>query len=109
MGSLRRRSPRSTSCKPAANASDRSRCSWATRAGARVAGAPAAAVNALGQFGAHLGVAFQLVDDALDYAGDHSATGKALFVDLHEGKLTLPLLRAIAKRPALLSEVEAAR
>jgi len=37
------------------------------------------------------------------------ATGKALFVDLHEGKLTLPLLRAIGKRPALLSEVEAAR
>lgn len=82
---------------------------WATRAGARAANAPASAVAALGSFGAHLGIAFQLVDDALDYAGDRETTGKALFVDLHEGKVTLPLLRAVAKRPALLRELESAR
>ena len=40
--------------------------------------------QALGYFGERLGVAFQLVDDALDYAGDASATGKALFADFGE-------------------------
>src|SRR5262249_53591947 len=53
---------------------------WAARAGARVAGAPPRVVEALGDFGVHLGVAFQLVDDALDYAGDSAATGKTLYV-----------------------------
>jgi octaprenyl-diphosphate synthase len=82
---------------------------WAARAGARVAGAPPAATAALGDFGAHVGLAFQLVDDALDYGGDREATGKALYADLHEGKLTLPLIRAIAKQPGLLRVLEAAR
>jgi octaprenyl-diphosphate synthase len=82
---------------------------WAARAGARVAGAPSRATAALGDFGAHLGVAFQLVDDALDYGGDREATGKALHVDLHEGKLTLPLIRALAKAPELVTSLEAAR
>jgi octaprenyl-diphosphate synthase len=82
---------------------------WAARAGAHTANATPAQVDALGRFGSHLGVAFQLVDDVLDYAGDPAATGKALFVDLEEGKLTLPLLRAIEARPALVADVEAAR
>ena len=82
---------------------------WAARAGATVAGAPPDSTRALGEFGAHVGVAFQLVDDVLDYDGDPRVTGKALLVDLAEGKLTLPLIRTLAVRPALASDVEAAR
>ncbi|MCW5833628.1 MAG: polyprenyl synthetase family protein [Labilithrix sp.] len=67
---------------------------WALRAGARTGGASAAAVDALGRCGASLGVAFQLVDDLLDYDGDAARTGKTLFADLAEGKVTLPLIRA---------------
>ena len=69
---------------------------WALRAGAREGGAPEVAVQALGAFGAHIGVAFQLVDDVLDYDGDASATGKSMLADLAEGKVTLPLIRAAA-------------
>jgi octaprenyl-diphosphate synthase len=82
---------------------------WAARAGASVGGASQDAAAALGEFGARIGVAFQLVDDVLDYAGDPAATGKAVLGDLVEGKLTLPLIRALAVRPALASDVEAAR
>lgn len=67
---------------------------WALRAGARAGGAPRSAVDALGAFGAHLGVAFQLVDDVLDYEG--VGTGKTMLADLAEGKMTLPLLLAAA-------------
>ena len=83
--------------------------SWAARAGAFAGGAARDASEALGEYGAHLGVAFQLVDDVLDYAGDPAATGKALFGDLREGKITLPLVRAIAAIPSLTPEVERAR
>jgi octaprenyl-diphosphate synthase len=69
---------------------------WALRAGAREGGAEEPAVDALGRFGAHLGVAFQLVDDVLDYDGDESLTGKSMLADLSEGKVTLPLIRAAA-------------
>jgi octaprenyl-diphosphate synthase len=82
---------------------------WAARAGASVAGAPPEAVQSLGEFGAHVGAAFQLVDDVLDYDGDPLATGKTLLIDLVEGKLTLPLIRTIAARPALAVDVDAAR
>jgi len=69
---------------------------WAARVGARAAGASEAAAAALGVFGEHLGTAFQLVDDCLDYAGDPEETGKTLLADLHEGKITLPLIRTLA-------------
>jgi octaprenyl-diphosphate synthase len=82
---------------------------WAARAGAATAGASREAVTALGEFGVSLGVAFQLIDDVLDYAGDPKATGKALLGDLVEGKLTLPLLRTLASRPALMADVDAVR
>jgi len=82
---------------------------WAGRAGALAAGAAPAAAAALGEFAERVGVAFQLVDDVLDYSGDPSITGKALLNDLVEGKITLPLIRALADRPALLSDVEAVR
>jgi octaprenyl-diphosphate synthase len=73
--------------------------SFATRAGAWLAGAPAHAVEALGSYGESLGVAFQLVDDVLDYASQK--TGKTLYADVIEGKITLPLVLAIDKDPSL--------
>jgi octaprenyl-diphosphate synthase len=73
--------------------------SFATRMGARLAGAAPEAEQALAQFGEELGVAFQLVDDVIDYRGE--ASGKSLFTDLKEGKLTLPLVLAAAKNPDL--------
>lgn len=82
---------------------------WALRAGAREGGAPVEAVEALGRFGAHLGVAFQLVDDVLDYDGDAAATGKNLLGDLLEGKVTLPLIRAAAVDPEIAPLVERVR
>jgi octaprenyl-diphosphate synthase len=82
---------------------------WSARAGAIVAGASDAERDALGIFGERMGVAFQLVDDTLDYAGDPAETGKALFSDLSEGKVTLPLVLALAEAPALVSLLDRAR
>jgi octaprenyl-diphosphate synthase len=73
--------------------------SWATRNGARLAGASPADQERLSGFGERLGIAFQLVDDVLDYSGEQS--GKSLLADLREGKLTLPLVLAVARRPEL--------
>jgi octaprenyl-diphosphate synthase len=72
---------------------------WATRVGARCAGASAVDQGRMSVFGEQLGMAFQLVDDLLDYSGEQ--TGKTLFADLTEGKLTLPLVLAVARVPAL--------
>jgi len=49
----------------------------------------------LARYGMHLGTAFQLVDDVLDYSGDPGAMGKNLGDDLSEGKATLPLIHAM--------------
>jgi len=49
-------------------------------------------IEALRQYGLHLGLAFQIVDDILDYAGDSAVTGKKTGADLAEGKMTLPLI-----------------
>ncbi|MCB9580590.1 MAG: polyprenyl synthetase family protein [Polyangiaceae bacterium] len=73
---------------------------FATRTGALIAGAPADAQEKMEQFGERLGVAFQLVDDLLDYASPD--TGKTPLADLREGKLTLPLVLAAARSPELL-------
>ncbi len=64
----------------------------ACRCGAIAAKAEDRLEQAASDFGLNLGVAFQLVDDALDYAGDSRATGKPIAADLVEGKVTLPLL-----------------
>jgi len=61
------------------------------------AGAPAATCAALRRFGRNLGLAFQLVDDALDYSGASETLGKNPGDDFREGKATLPLLLAIAR------------
>jgi octaprenyl-diphosphate synthase len=82
---------------------------WAARAGAQVGGAPPDARDALEEYGNRIGLAFQLVDDTLDYDGEKTETGKALYTDLREGKITLPLVRAIGANPALAADVERAR
>jgi len=60
-----------------------------------IAGAPEAVEMAMARYGRHLGTAFQLVDDALDYRGDARELGKNLGDDLAEGKPTLPLIHAL--------------
>ncbi|HEV7608282.1 MAG TPA: octaprenyl diphosphate synthase [Steroidobacteraceae bacterium] len=60
-----------------------------------LAGAPAAQQAALANYGKHLGTAYQLVDDVLDYKSDPATRGKNLGDDLAEGKPTLPLLHAL--------------
>ena len=67
----------------------------ATQVGAILGGADARLEKALAEYGMHLGTAFQLIDDVLDYSGDLSETGKNLGDDLAEGKPTLPLIRAM--------------
>ncbi len=60
-------------------------------------GAPPAARQALAQFGAHLGTAFQIVDDLLDYTALAEVTGKPSGLDLREHKVTLPLIHALPR------------
>ena len=68
----------------------------AAQLGAVLAGATPEREAALARYGMHLGTAFQLVDDVLDYSGELTAIGKNLGDDLAEGKMTLPLIRALA-------------
>jgi octaprenyl-diphosphate synthase len=67
----------------------------ATRLGAILGGGSQAEEQAIADYGMHLGTAFQLIDDVLDYSGDHAAIGKNVGDDLAEGKPTLPLIHAI--------------
>ncbi len=67
----------------------------ACQASAVTAGANQADIESLGQYGLHLGLAFQLVDDYLDYSGNSADLGKNVGDDLAEGKLTLPLIEAL--------------
>ena len=67
----------------------------AARLGGIVAGADDALEQRLADFGMHLGTAFQLIDDVLDYSADEADTGKHLGDDLAEGKPTLPLIHVM--------------
>jgi len=69
----------------------------AAESGAVAAGALEAGVSALRAYGLNLGLAFQLVDDALDYGGQSEVLGKNAGDDFREGKATLPLLLAVAR------------
>ncbi len=69
----------------------------AGRLGAVLADAGPATEQALGDFGLHLGIAFQMIDDALDYSASAEEMGKNAGDDLAEGKTTLPLIYAIAR------------
>jgi octaprenyl-diphosphate synthase len=77
---------------------------WAMIAGGRAAGLDAACEVALEQYGLHLGVAFQAVDDELDFA---NGTGKDPLVDLREGKMTFPMVVALEREPSLQSRFAA--
>jgi geranylgeranyl diphosphate synthase type I len=68
--------------------------------GAVLAGAAPATVGALSAFGAHLGLAFQLVDDVLGIWGDPAVTGKPVHSDLRSRKKSLPVTAALAKAGA---------
>jgi octaprenyl-diphosphate synthase len=68
----------------------------AGRLGGVLGGASADCEDALARYGMHLGTAFQIMDDVLDYSGDGAEIGKNLGDDLAEGKMTLPLIRALA-------------
>jgi octaprenyl-diphosphate synthase len=76
----------------------------ASRLGAIVSGAGAEAEDGLARYGMHLGTAFQLIDDILDYSGAESETGKHLGDDLAEGKPTLPLIHVIQHGDAAQAE-----
>lgn len=67
----------------------------AMRLGAILGKATAAEEEAAAKYGVHLGTAFQLIDDVLDYSADEAQTGKHLGDDLAEGKPTLPLIHAM--------------
>ncbi len=67
----------------------------ASRLGAILGNASPEQEQAMAIYGMHLGTAFQLIDDVLDYSGDHHDTGKNLGDDLAEGKPTLPLIYAM--------------
>ncbi|MBV6457060.1 MAG: Octaprenyl diphosphate synthase [Fimbriimonadaceae bacterium] len=60
--------------------------------GAMIAGADSDVRSRLRDYGFEVGMAFQLIDDVLDYAGDPSITGKAVWTDFREGCATLPLI-----------------
>lgn len=67
----------------------------AGRLGAIISGASPQAEEAMSVYGSHLGTAFQLIDDVLDYSGDTGVIGKNVGDDLAEGKATLPLIRVM--------------
>lgn len=60
---------------------------------------------ALEQYGVSLGMAFQLIDDLLDFSGDQTALGKPVGGDLREGKVTLPVIRLLQRADAATTEL----
>jgi heptaprenyl diphosphate synthase len=78
----------------------------ACKAGIAVAGGTPTQIEVLGKFGYDLGLAFQIIDDVLDFTGDEALLGKPAGNDLREGTLTLPLIYAVAQGGSpLLREV----
>jgi octaprenyl-diphosphate synthase len=76
---------------------------WALSAAPLLAAHPSA--DTMARMGLELGLAFQLVDDALDLEGDPAEIGKDLFADLLQGKLTFPLIAACEVAPTLAREI----
>jgi octaprenyl-diphosphate synthase len=68
----------------------------ACKVGALINGSSRDQVDRLARFGHHLGLAFQMVDDLLDYTLDTEVLGKKVGADLREGKMTLPLIQALS-------------
>ena len=67
--------------------------------GARLSGATSAYVTAAADFGRHLGIAYQIYDDLVDFFGDEQRIGKTLGTDYASGKITLPVLMLMAALP----------
>ena len=67
------------------------------RIGGLTGGLDRAGVEALSAFGEHLGIAFQIIDDSLDFDADEARLGKAIGADLREGKRTLPLIATLER------------
>lgn len=82
----------------------------ACKAGAAAGGASDAQIAALGQYGYDLGVAFQIVDDVLDFVGDERTLGKPAGNDLRQATITLPLIyaAAVSTSPRLRTVIEQA-
>jgi len=80
--------------------------SAATEIGARISGQDEGVIKHMAEYGMCLGVAFQLMDDALDYAAEAQDVGKPVGHDLEEGKITLPLIHAM-RHDAVLTNVVA--
>jgi len=78
----------------------------ATEVGAHVAGQSEQAIQDMAEYGMCLGVAFQLMDDALDYMAEAEEAGKPVGHDLEEGKITLPLIYAMGGDEELVQRVE---
>jgi len=78
----------------------------ASEVGAHAAGQSADVIAAMAEYGMCLGVAFQLMDDALDYLAEAEEAGKPVGHDLEEGKITLPLIYAMGRDTELASRVE---
>lgn len=72
----------------------------ACRLGSVDSGASPAQVEALANYGACFGTAFQIIDDCLDITGDEGEMGKSLGTDLEKGKLTLPVIKLLRELPA---------
>jgi octaprenyl-diphosphate synthase len=77
----------------------------AARLGGVLARSDPAIEAGLADYGMHVGTAFQLIDDVLDYSGDAATIGKALGDDLAEGKPTLPLIRVMSTGPRAQAEL----
>jgi geranylgeranyl pyrophosphate synthase len=69
-----------------------------SKGGAIVSGATPEEINALDDYGMNLGIAFQIIDDILDYTQDQSTIGKPAGNDLRQGMLTLPLIYALQEQ-----------
>ncbi|HET7010772.1 MAG TPA: polyprenyl synthetase family protein [Anaerolineales bacterium] len=83
----------------------------ATQGAARLSPVPPETVEAMRRFGFHLGMAFQIVDDALDFVGNEVRVGKPLGSDLRQGLITLPTLCYIESQedPGLLASLRSGR
>ena len=69
----------------------------ACKIGALLSDSSEKTINSLGDFGLHLGIAFQIIDDTLDYESNLTTMGKEVGDDLSEGKITLPMIYALEK------------
>lgn len=71
----------------------------AAETGAILSGAPEDEIAALRRYGYNLGMAFQIVDDVLDFVGDEATLGKPVGSDLRQGTITLPTIRLLEEDP----------